>query len=730
METTVETLNDIRQAARKAFAAGNLSYSIELYEYLIDKAKNTPLIDDVIHYGAILRRAGQLNKASRHYIHYLPQFRSNNYLIQNACNCWIELHEFDRSRDALNRALYDDKKNPELLLTLGYTELNAGETHRALQIFEKILSFDSQHFDAWLNMAVAKAKSGWLEEALACFRQAHQLQKDHRLLNANIITVLKDLNKIDEAWKEVRGLTPKIRSCQEIKAVEASLLMAEEKYAEASVVLHDLTQNNPHSAKHWLNWSTSLKAMKFTVAPERILKAALLWHPENIDLQHSFAQSMAEMGRLKEYQKTQNCWRRDISELSTEHVFSRQFLEISSESMDHSARRNLARNWETRQLTPETQALWADHISLNQRERPIRVGYLSADWRNHPVGRFMLPILKYHDKKEFEIWCIDSTPNHDWISDQLKQQSHHWINIKNLNGLQSARQISDAQLDVLIELGGFTGRSRLDCLVHRPCPVQLSYLGYPAPTHLNCIDGWIGDQELFSTLSLDERNAHPLLLIDGGYMAFDPGYGIPKPNREYTDVFRFGCFNHARKLTNPTIKLFCKVLRKCPESTLLLKSISFHEQDEQQRIRKRFEQHEIDPDRLIILDWVNGGLNHLACYNLIDAALDPFPYGGATTTAEALWMGVPVVTRRHSGMAGCLSSSLLSYGGQKQWIANNQEEYLEIAQRLYVRGPRKKEDRVQLRSDMQKSPVADAQRLSRQLESHYRKMRHLAVPSH
>ena len=111
---------------------------------------------------------------------------------------------------------------------------------------------------------------------------------------------------------------------------------------------------------------------------------------------------------------------------------------------------------------------------------------------------------------KFEIWCIDSTPNHDWISEQLKQNADHWINIKHLNGLQAARQISDEQLDILIELGGFTSSSRLDCLVHRPCPIQLSYLGYPAPTHLNCIDGWIGDQELFSTLDADERKAHQL----------------------------------------------------------------------------------------------------------------------------------------------------------------------------------------------------------------------------
>lgn len=724
METTVETLNDIRQAARQAFAAGKLSYSIELYEHLFDQANNTPLIDDVINYGAILRKTKQLSKASHHYIHQLQRFTNNIHLIQNACNCWIELKEFDRCRVVLKQALSNDKNNPTLLLTLGYTELSAGHAQKACQIFETILQVDSKHFDAWFNLAVAKAKVGWLEEALSCFRQAHRLDNEHQLLNANIISILKDLNKIDEAWTELRGLTARMRSSEEIRAVEASLLMADEKYAEASIVLQNLTQGNPQSSKYWLNWSTCLKAMKFTVAPARILKTALLWHPENIDLQHSLAQSMAEMGELKSYNQAHDCWPREISELSSEHVFSRQFLGISSEIVDHPARRNLAQHWETQQLTPETRELWADHISIQQPDRRLKVGYLSADWRNHPVGRFMLPILKNHDQNKFEIWCIDSTPNHDWISDQLKQHANHWINIKSRNGLEAARIIADEQLDILIELGGFTSGSRLDCLVHRPCPVQLSYLGYPAPTHLNCIDGWIGDQELFSTLSDNERNSHQLLMLDGGYMAFDPGSGIPKPNRDYADRFRFGCFNHARKLTKPTIALFCDVLNECPESTLLLKSISFHEQDEQRRIRKRFEQKRIDPDRLIILDWVKGGLNHLACYNQIDAALDPFPYGGATTTAESLWMGVPVITHRDSGMAGCLSSSLLSYGDQTQWIANDKRDYLEIARRVFTQGPRSKEDRYQLRSEMQKSPVGNARRLSRELESLYERIRH------
>ena len=715
----MQTLNDIRQAARQAIADGRLSYSIELYEKIFEKSKKAPHIDDVINYGAILRKLKQLSKASQHYIDRLEQFPDNINLIRNACNCWIEIKDFERCRSVLEQALDKDKCNTVLLLTLGFTELSAGQTNRAYKIFENILNIDPNNFDALFNIAVAKAKAGFLEEALICFRKADLRKSNNNLLKSNIIAILRDLNRIEEARYEIEKLNSGVRSSGEIKKVETSLLIAEEKYAEASILLKDLTQENPHNPRHWLDWSTCLKAMKFTVAPKKILQTAILWHPKDINLQHSYAQSMAEMGKLESYKQAHNCWQYDISELSSEHIFSRQFLEISSESMSHRTREKLAKHWETQQLSPETRNLWADRIAISKTSRPIRIGYLSADWRNHPVGRFMLPILKFHDRSKFEIWCIDSTPNHDWISKQLKQQSDHWLSIKNLNGLEAARKTSNAQLDILIELGGFTGGSRLDCIVHRPCAIQLSYLGYPAPTYLDCIDGWIGDKELFSTLSQDEYRVHPLEYIDGGYMAFDPGTGIPEPKRDHSDTYRFGCFNHARKLTQSTIDLFCKVLHNCPQSILLLKSISFHEEDEQHRIRTRFEKSGIHPERLIMLDWVNGGLDHLACYNLIDAALDPYPYGGATTTAEALWMGVPVITLRHSGMAGCLSTSILAHGGQNQWIANNLEEYLHIAQTLFNYGARSDRERLKLRYEMQKSPVGDGRRLSQALESLY-----------
>ena len=140
----------------------------------------------------------------------------------------------------------------------------------------------------------------------------------------------------------------------------------------------------------------------------------------------------------------------------------------------------------------------------------------------------------------------------------------------------------------LVELGGFTGNSRLELLCHKPAPVQLSYLGYPGPTYLKCIDGWLGDSVLFEQLNPVDRNAHPLINLEGGYMVFDSGGELPAAKTHWREKFRFGSFNHARKLTQATIDLFCRVMAANPEAELVLKSISFCEPAEQQRIRQRF----------------------------------------------------------------------------------------------------------------------------------------------
>ena len=205
-------------------------------------------------------------------------------------------------------------------------------------------------------------------------------------------------------------------------------------------------------------------------------------------------------------------------------------------------------------------------------------------------------------------------------------------------------------------------------------------------------------------------------------MVFDPGGTLPTPVRETNERFRFGSFNHARKLSDATIDLFCAVMMACPNSELVLKSISFHEEAEQSRIRRRFERAGLDPKRLILLKSIEGGINHLQLYSQMDVALDPIPYGGATTTAEALWMGVPVISLKGKGMVGRLSASLLNYSGCEEWIANNIDSYVNIAKKLAAQGNRSSIKRMLLRNKLKVLHWQMEDDLSSELEKNLRKV--------
>ena len=214
--------------------------------------------------------------------------------VQNACNYW-PMGNFEQSRKTIQKALEIHNKNTQLLLTLGFTELSAGQFKEAGIVFEDILRLDSDNFDAWFNLAVTKAKTGCLDEALAYFRQAEKRQKDDQLLKANILTILQDLNRIDVAKREIGMLNSTMRSSKEIKAVEASLLMTEEKYSEASIILHELTKAIL-KPKHWLNWSTCHEGTK--ICQKSPSKCNIVASRETLTSVFIYSKQ-AEMGKLK-----------------------------------------------------------------------------------------------------------------------------------------------------------------------------------------------------------------------------------------------------------------------------------------------------------------------------------------------------------------------------------------------------------------------------------------------
>ena len=716
----ITALDDIRKEAREAHAQQKYLVAEQHYRTLLKREAN---VDDAINLGALLRSQGRLKEGSHFYQQWIKHFESDDRFLVNACNCWSDNNEAHLVLHYLGPVLRQGKITRRLKLCFADALHRVGRFHECASFLKQSLEGQSNDKEIWVRLGLAYAKNQSLPAALEAFTEASRIDPDDLEMVANRITILKDLGRFDNAEALIRQLSSAQQLQADVAQATAGLWVAQNKVVEATELYKHVCNLKPGVAGYWLNWAAALRGLRHTVAPYRVLQRGLCYQPDNADIQEALQQILAEMARPEAVARCLELWPRSNEVLKTNYLFSRQFLGLGTARGDSQELADQARCCEQRSLSQCVGSLWPDNILEPLDGRKLRVGYLSADLANHPVGLFLLPVLCNHDRKQVEVWALSCGSHDDWISNHIRQNVDHWVDLRFGTTAQCARIVADLRLDVLVELGGFTGNSRLELLCHRPAPVQLSYLGYPGPTYLQCIDGWLGDAVLFEQLNAVDRTAHPLIELKGGYMAFDSGGELPAPKRTAGRHFRFGSFNHSRKLTQATIDLFCRVMAANPEAELALKSISFCEAAEQKRIRQRFEKGGLASDRLILLGWVEGGLNHLERYGEIDVALDPIPYGGATTTAEALWMGVPVVTLAGTGMVGRLAASLLVHGDQASWVARDIESYVKISSALAQEGPRDNAKRFRLRRSVEQSALASGKRLSKELEMHYWELR-------
>ena len=713
----------IRGSALAALGENRWDDAADLYTQLFARASSSTAIraDDATNFGALLRRLGRVLEASAHYQLWISRFPQHLELRVNGINCLIDLNHLDLADRWTRTGLERLPDNAELLLAQGRVWQRQGQLAAARGLLERLTQTDPQLLRAWLELAVTCHRLGDLQAALAASRQVSRIDPSCAGGWGNQITLLKELGQLDQASQLAAEVPANLHNHPDLRRARADLWMEQQLITEAEVELAELCQLQPTEPGHWLNRAACLKQLKHFIAAARVLKTGLRWVPTNPQLQESLGHCLAEIGQPdRGMALLRQClpWPDNLSDSSHASV---QFLGAGYGSLRPVELQELARSWERRKQNEGVGPLWADRIRDPLAGRRLRVGYLSADMCNHPVGRFLLPVLKHHDAESVEVWGLSCGPHRDSITDAIRSCCQHWREVRFGSDLEIARLIADLGLDVLVELGGYTGFSRIGVMVHRPAPTQLSYLGYFAPTYLAAIDGWIGDRELFDGLNPTDRQAHRLVAVERGYMAHAES-DLPAPERANGIPFRFGSFNHSRKLSRQAIDLFCAVMEAVPEAQLLLKSVSFIEAAERDRIRDRFGEAGLASERLVVMPWVEGHLNHLASYSEVDVALDPLPYGGATTSCEALSMGVPVITLASEGMVGRLSASILASSGHPQWIARQGQQYVSIAKQLAAEGPRTTKQRMALRAAVQLSPLGDGARLASALEAHYRHM--------
>jgi protein O-GlcNAc transferase len=369
---------------------------------------------------------------------------------------------------------------------------------------------------------------------------------------------------------------------------------------------------------------------------------------------------------------------------------------------------------------------WRPGVYDRDPDRRLRIGYLSPDFRNHSVAYFIEPLIEAHDRSQVEVICYAKVARPDATTRRLMARADAWRDVYGLSSPELVEAIRADRIDILVDLAGHTLGDSLCALARRTAPVQATYLGYPNCTGVPTIDYRITDRWTDPEGESDMLSTEQLVRTEGGFLCYrPPEYATPialLPAGVDERQITFGSFNNLNKLSPQVITAWATLLKRVPRSRLVLKAAGLRYAAAREYVHERFQAQGIGAERLELAGQDAAPADHLLRYNRIDIALDTFPYNGTTTTCEALWMGVPVVTlagRTHVSRVGV---SLLSVLNMPELIADSPADYVELAVELAADSRRVVALRSDLRRRMMNSRLTDAPAAARAMEQAYRRM--------
>ena len=374
------------------------------------------------------------------------------------------------------------------------------------------------------------------------------------------------------------------------------------------------------------------------------------------------------------------------------------------------------------QFDPDAGALPRFESVDRRPERPLRVGYLSPDFRTHVVAFFFEPVLAAHDPKRVETVCYYNHTIVDDTTRRLRERAQLWRDVAAMSDAELVRLMREDRLDVVVDLAGHTAKSRLTALAQRVAPVQITWLGYPNTTGLKQMDWRITDARA-DPPGAEAHHTERLLRLPEVFLCYEPPPEAPEiadPPSLSGAPLSFGVFNNFPKVTDPMLALWARILERTPGSRLLIKTASLRDPGVIELARSRMRRAGLDLDRVELAGFTPGRREHLAAVASVDVALDTFPYHGTTTTCESLWMGVPVVTLAGDRHAARVGVSLLQHLNLDQLIARSPDQYVDIASQLALDPQLRQTLRHSLRGRLRQAPLTDVSAFTRALEQGYR----------
>lgn len=379
------------------------------------------------------------------------------------------------------------------------------------------------------------------------------------------------------------------------------------------------------------------------------------------------------------------------------------------------------RRWAARHAAPTYASIrpWRNDPDPDRR---LRVGYLSADFFDHPLGTNIAGLIEHHDRREVEVTCYAEVGRPDDMTRHIRETTDRFVEIQAMSDAVLSERIRDDGIDILMVMAGHTARNRMTVAGRKPAPVMVSYADF-STTGIEVMDYWLTDPIVHPEGSTEERFVEtlmriPMMVLHRPIDVAPRVSPLPAPVRGYVT---FGSFNNPAKIGDDVVGLWSRILVQVPAAKLVLKYRDVYTAEEvRARLARRFSEHGVDASRLVFLGADPTRASHLAMVGGMDIALDPFPFNGCTTTFEALWMGIPVVTLSGRRFLGRMGTSFLTHLGLPELIAPTSDDYVRIAAGLAADLPRLDALRHGLRDRIMASPLCDGPAYARSIEAAFR----------
>lgn len=646
--------------------------------------RTAPNLPALIQQGVACHRSGRLSEAEAIYRQALQAAPRDAGLLHLLGTLLSATGRYAEAAAVLEKAIVANPQQAAYHNDCGEAYRRQGQLDQAITCYRRALQIDPGFGDGQYNLGVALAAQGKHEQAAQCYRAAIRLNPKDFEAHTNLGEMLRELGKAEDA----------LACYRDALAIRPDLPVALNGLGVALTVLGCYEEAVGH------------------------LRQAIALRPDFPAASNNLGSALSSLGRHDEAIASY----RDALRHDPDFVLAHSNLLLDLLYAPG--------------LTPEE--IFAEHLRFDahfgaplarsdrhpnppQPERKLLIGYISADFRRHPVATFFAPLLVNHDRAQFEIFCYYTHTRVDAETEFLRRHADHWLGCAGFSDEALAQRIREDGIDILVDLSGHTASNRLLVFARKPAPVQATWLGYLHSTGLAAMDYRISDH-IADPVGVSERfHTETLVRLPDAQWCYrapedaPPVNSLPALERGH---LTFGSFNVFQKINAEVIRLWAQLLARLPEARLVMAGVPPSAHD---ALRQSFCELGVAASRLDLHGTVPR-TEFFALHHQVDVALDSFPYSGGTTTCESLWMGVPTLTLPGATTPSRSAASLMAEIGLAEYVASGTADWLDRAAALDSERPRLAALRTELRTRMHASPLMDGPRFARSLEQAYRQM--------